>query len=294
MENFIPQLCLFKDPTGKTFKLFSTTLVPNTCYLTGKVEIGLPDGFVGIPENLYVMLHIKTRSDADFCLQVITPHFHGMDDLKIADKWGITAFVLLDGKVVGSNHVKVDEALPWPPGLVIKPVPLPLKLEQPIPWPFFDDDVIPWPFIQQFRPHLKESVKNYDYESLYLTNAISHPEFSKKYHRVEFHFQMDDKEIEGKGKIILDPNECELNHFGDREKCTKMQLDSKEIMVVSIKMGDPLELGRRIFDVQIGEVHHPDSLFLVLQKEDFRIAFFVIYPEDIPSRMVIPLFNMDR
>ena len=109
MKIFEPQLVLAREPDGE-YTLHSVTLTPNSCYSAGKAERGIPPNVRLIPETESVLLQIRTRSGP--CLQVITPVRHRVRNLKLGAKTGKTsviAFVMLDGNIVGSASIRVDD-----------------------------------------------------------------------------------------------------------------------------------------------------------------------------------------
>lgn len=65
------------------------------------------------------------------------------------------------------------------------------------------------------------------------------------------------------GALILDPNHCTLNEFGDREACTRMAVHRIEVRIVLQRLADPKHLDRRYFQVT-GE-GLPPALGLVIQ-----------------------------
>lgn len=110
MELFQPSLSLVLQRNGR-FTLRSVTLTPNSCFYAGRAEIGVPPNVRVLPEVLPVLLHINRRG-GPICLQVITPVHHQLRNLELgpeAGKTTVTAFVLLDGMVVGSASIPVTE-----------------------------------------------------------------------------------------------------------------------------------------------------------------------------------------
>jgi hypothetical protein len=50
-------------------------------------------------------------------------------------------------------------------------------------------------------------------------------------------------------RLIIDPNTCSLNAFGDRQGCTKMAQQSLDVRITRQRLGDPAGLGRRFYSV---------------------------------------------
>jgi hypothetical protein len=58
-----------------------------------------------------------------------------------------------------------------------------------------------------------------------------------------------DHQTQMSGTLILDPNQCSLNSFGDRETCTRLASRRIEVNVVLQRLADPRHLGRSYFAV---------------------------------------------
>lgn len=109
MELFQPSLSLILQRNGR-YTLRSVTVTPNSCYFAGPAEVGVPPNVRVLPEVLPVILNIKRRSG--FCLQVLTPVRHQLRNLQLGPEHGktsVTAFAMLDGMVVGSASISVQE-----------------------------------------------------------------------------------------------------------------------------------------------------------------------------------------
>jgi hypothetical protein len=61
--------------------------------------------------------------------------------------------------------------------------------------------------------------------------------------------------------LILDPNQCSLNAFGDCEGCTRMAARRIDVTVVQQRLADPAHLGRRFFKVQGSDL--PELTFIL-------------------------------
>lgn len=110
MELFQPSLSLILQRNGR-YTLRSVTLTPNSCFYAGRAEIGVPPNVRVLPEVLPVLLPIQRR-EGPICLQVITPVHHQLRNLELGPEFGkssVTAFVMLDGMVVGSASIPVTE-----------------------------------------------------------------------------------------------------------------------------------------------------------------------------------------
>lgn len=57
-------------------------------------------------------------------------------------------------------------------------------------------------------------------------------------------------EVEMSGTLILDPNQCTLDDFGDRQGCTRIATRPVQVTVVRQRLADPANLGRRFFEVR--------------------------------------------
>lgn len=62
--------------------------------------------------------------------------------------------------------------------------------------------------------------------------------------------------------LILDPNRCSLDAFGDREGCTRMAVRRVEVTLVRQRLADPRQLGRRYFAVTGPELPAPLALIV--------------------------------
>ena len=103
-----------------------------------------------------------------------------------------------------------------------------------------EGDII-YPSIPALAVHLR---------SMYLDRGFFIAEGSRPVHSVSLALSgSPDREVELRGVLTLDPNQCTLNEFGDRMGCTKMGFQRVEVSVVRQRLGDPLELDRRFFAV---------------------------------------------
>jgi len=121
-------------------------------------------------------------------------------------------------------------------------------------------------------------------ESLYL-NPGAKLGGDREYHNVRL--ALDGRlgcDTEMDGRLVLDPNICSLNDFGDRTGCTKIAFKVIDVRVVRMRLGDPSGLGRSFFSVTGDDL--PQGLALItyehlercyLKLEDQLLALF---PDD--------------
>jgi hypothetical protein len=112
MEMFEPQLTLTREKDGQ-YTMHALTLTPNTCYSAGRAQLAPPPEVLVAPEVQPVMLHLRARRG--HCAQTVTPVRHRVRDLQLGDAYGktsVSAFVMLDGSIVGSANVRVQEPGP--------------------------------------------------------------------------------------------------------------------------------------------------------------------------------------
>lgn len=53
----------------------------------------------------------------------------------------------------------------------------------------------------------------------------------------------------GSGTLILDPNGCSLNEFGDRVECSLIGFPDRKVTLARVRVDDPLKQGRRLYSV---------------------------------------------
>src|SRR5688572_13098232 len=107
MEMFQPQLSLSLEPDGE-FTLDAVTITPNSCYSAGRVTREAPPNVRITAEVFPVLLHLRARSGP--CLMALRPVRHQLRNLKLGSQHGKTsvlAWVVLDGKVLGSASIAV-------------------------------------------------------------------------------------------------------------------------------------------------------------------------------------------
>lgn len=70
-------------------------------------------------------------------------------------------------------------------------------------------------------------------------------------------------DAEMKGTLVLDPNDCTLNPFGDPQGCTKIASRRIEVDVVRMRLADPTPLMRRYYEVRGKGL--PQTLAMIVQ-----------------------------
>jgi hypothetical protein len=106
---FEPHLVLSREPDGE-YTLHAVTVTPNGCYGAGRAERGVPPNVRLVHEVEPVLLHITHRDG--FCTQALKPVRHCLADLALgqaAGKTTLTAFAMVDGKIVGSSSIDVSQ-----------------------------------------------------------------------------------------------------------------------------------------------------------------------------------------
>jgi hypothetical protein len=109
MKMFEPELTLSKERDGE-YTLHAVTITPNSCYSAGRAKRGVPPNVRLLPEVEPVLLDLRAHRGP--CLMVLTPVHHRLGNLKLGPAHGktsVTAFVMLDDRVVGSANIRVDE-----------------------------------------------------------------------------------------------------------------------------------------------------------------------------------------
>lgn len=125
------------------------------------------------------------------------------------------------------------------------------------------------------------------YTSEYLSDPVGDG------HRVTV-FQESEKLQDGSAKLVLDPNGCGLNQFGDTTFCTLMAPQVIDCELKAKKLADPLELDRTVFEVISNDFALPGRMSLVTGTESGIPTRLVIDSETAESRRrVVPLFKID-
>jgi hypothetical protein len=72
-----------------------------------------------------------------------------------------------------------------------------------------------------------------------------------------------DHDAEMAGTLVLDPNRCSLNEFGDPQVCTKIAIRAIPVKIVLQRhLGDPRHLRRRLFEVTGPDLSRPLALIV--------------------------------
>ena len=88
-------------------------------------------------------------------------------------------------------------------------------------------------------------------ESMYLDKGFTVAPEARPAHTVSLLLSgSPEQEVEMSGTLILDPNQCSLDDFGDRQGCTRMATRAIDVTVVRQRLADPANLGRRFFQVR--------------------------------------------
>lgn len=82
----------------------------------------------------------------------------------------------------------------------------------------------------------------------------------------------------GKGKLILDPNTCSLNDFGDRANCTKMAYIFYDVTFKGVKLADPSGMERKLYEISGAKL--ANRLFLVVPTKKGKGGRFRLVSKD--------------
>lgn len=123
MQMFEPQLTLTLEPDGD-YTLDAVTITPNGSYSAGRAVRGAPSNVRVRPDVQPVLLHLRHRGGP--ALMVLRPVRHRVGNLKLGGTPGafhggvgkthVLAFVMVDGKVVGSATIATPGAHEPGPG----------------------------------------------------------------------------------------------------------------------------------------------------------------------------------
>lgn len=105
---FTPHLSLISE--GKNYTLLAVTEVPNETFSAGKAEMGAPDlnpGGAGVMACQLQLAH-SPRSTG----QVANTVEHRIRGLSLKPGDTVTAFVMLDGRVLGSSSIVLSDKRP--------------------------------------------------------------------------------------------------------------------------------------------------------------------------------------
>ncbi len=93
---------------------------------------------------------------------------------------------------------------------------------------------------------------------------------------------------DGPAILIVDPNGCSLNQFGDPEICTLIAPTAIKCELKAIKLADPLKLGRVVYDIIIPGSTSQNNL---IASTDPGIGFRLVISDRSGHRQVIPLLK---
>jgi hypothetical protein len=105
---FEPRLTLIPEPDGQ-FSLFAATRVPNECYVAAKAVRKAPAGVkIGAHATaVRLSLHYKPSNEPGLPREL----HHRLFDLDLAEGDVVTAFVMLDGMILGTADIILDGSL---------------------------------------------------------------------------------------------------------------------------------------------------------------------------------------
>ncbi len=92
----------------------------------------------------------------------------------------------------------------------------------------------------------------------------------------------------GLGTLILDPNRCTLDEWGDRAGCTRMAVSRHEVGVEPHHVEDPTGRDRTLYRV-FSEGFEPAEVHLVAADDKER--WTLVYTHDDGHRTAVPLFK---
>ena len=111
------------------------------------------------------------------------------------------------------------------------------------------------------------------FHSEYMSCPQTFKEINTNAYRVQLNLEFGPNMATGTGTLTIDPNNCSINEFGDPGSCTKMNYAQLKFSFADIKLADPLELGRIIYEIDLLNTTERDSFFLVLSKDDARLVY---------------------
>ncbi|MGD9126911.1 MAG: hypothetical protein PVH19_05980, partial [Planctomycetia bacterium] len=89
-----------------------------------------------------------------------------------------------------------------------------------------------------------------------------------------------------KGRMVLNPNSCTLNHFGDREVCTLLQPTERTVSLHRTRTADPQGMNRQLWLVKGAPLK--GTLYLVVSK-DSKSSHRLVYQSRNGERVVITM-----
>ncbi len=104
--------------------------------------------------------------------------------------------------------------------------------------------------------------------------------------------QQSDSVEEGSAQLVLDPNGCSLNQFGDTTICTLMAPRVFECELKPLKLADPLKLNRTVFEIVPTDFPLPPRFHLVTASKSHPMRLVISSDDSVVSRRVIPLSRL--
>ncbi len=121
-------------------------------------------------------------------------------------------------------------------------------------------------------------------ESLYLPVAASFGSDGPSAHGVRLTLASGADASVLTGTLLLDPNGCSLNAFGDREMCTKMAVRSIAVTATRMRLGDPKHLDRSFYALHGDDLPAGTALIMYPHRERIYLkggtALVPLFPED--------------
>ncbi|MEZ4380468.1 MAG: hypothetical protein R3A79_03925 [Nannocystaceae bacterium] len=124
-----------------------------------------------------------------------------------------------------------------------------------------------------------------DHVSMYLSDTEILPA-----HRIHVELRPSPAKGDLRGTILFDQNICSLDEWGDVAGCTKMAIHPRDASAVRLRVEDPRDRGRRLWelyvdgvsDLRLHLVEHPDAdlWYLVVQTQDGRSAAAPLFPRE--------------
>lgn len=91
------------------------------------------------------------------------------------------------------------------------------------------------------------------------------------------------------GELILDPNYCTFNEWGDRIRCTRMAFRHLAIISILLNLPDPHELGRELYRIESNDFFESESASLVGYPS--ARLWYMLYTVQERTTWIVPLFS---
>lgn len=121
-------------------------------------------------------------------------------------------------------------------------------------------------------------------ESLYLPVAASFGSDGPSAHGIRLALASGADASVLTGTLLLDPNGCSLNAFGDREMCTKIAVRSIAVTATRTRLGDPKHLDRSFYALHGEDLPSGTALIMYPHRERIYLksgtALVPLFPED--------------